>query len=165
MIVSARESRNPRVMRALAGPPRARALRDARGRGGAAALVAGMAVVVVHEDLLERRLPADQCAHRVPGEGIDDRSDAAADFEPQGVRPGRVDLHPGQWRKLRHPVGERDLHRLRAQVAQLRQGALVDQPAFPEDADPVAERLDLAEDVRGEEDRLPTFPGLAYALP
>src|SRR5690348_15884401 len=152
-------------MRAPAGPPPARAPRCSRGCGGASASVAGMAVVVVHEDLLQRGLPADQRGHRMPGEGVDDRSDAAADLEPQRVRPGLVDLHPGQWRKLRHPVGERDLYGLRAQVAQFRERALIDQPAFPEDADPVAERLDLAEDVRGEEYRLPAFLGLAYALP
>src|SRR5215475_15737780 len=147
-------------MRALTGPPPVRAPRWSRGRGGASALVAGMAVVVVHEDLLQRGLPADQRGHRMPGEGVDDRADAAADLEPQRVRPGKVYLHPGQRRKLRRPAGERNIDGLRAQVAQFRQRALVGQSAFPEDADPVAERLDLAEDVRGEEDRLSAFLGL-----
>ncbi len=40
-------------------------------------------------------------------------------------------------------------------MAQLLQGPLVDQPPVPEDPDAVADRLDLAEDVRGQEDRLP----------
>ena len=59
---------------------------------------------------------------------------------------------------------ERDLDRLRGEVAQLCEGALVDEPSASEDADAVAQRLDLAEDVRGEEDGLPALLGLAYAL-
>jgi hypothetical protein len=72
---------------------------------------------------------------------------------------------PGQRRKLRCPVSERDLDRLRAQVTQLCQRALIDQPALLEDPDSVADRLDLGQDVRGEEDRLPALLGRRHALP
>ena len=39
-------------------------------------------------------------------------------------------------------------------MAHLRQRADLDEPPVAQDADPVAQRLDLAEDVRGQEHRL-----------
>ena len=48
-------------------------------------------------------------------------------------------------------------------MAELGQGALVDEPAAAEDPDAVADGLDLAEDVRGQEDRLAALAGLADA--
>jgi hypothetical protein len=42
--------------------------------------------------------------------------------------------------------------------------SLVDEPALPEDADAVAQRLHLAEDVRGQEHRLPAVLGFLDAL-
>ena len=56
------------------------------------------------------------------------------------------------------------LDRLRAQVAQLGERALVDEPALAQDPDSVAERLDLAEDVRREEDGLAALLRLGHGL-
>ena len=54
---------------------------------------------------------------------------------------------------------------MRREVAKLGQRSLVDEAALAEDADAVAERLDLAEDVRGEEHRLPALLRLLHRLP
>ena len=86
------------------------------------------------------------------------------DLEAQRVRPGRARRARRAGRRARAPAPvEGDLDRLGAEVAQLRQRSLVDQPALAEDPDPVAQGLDLAQDVRGEEDRLPALLGLADA--
>ena len=122
------------------------------------------AVVVVQEDLLERRLAARQGLDRVPGERGDQRADAARDLEAQRVGAGaRRPARPRRW-QLGRRAGEGDLDGLRAEVAQLLQRPLVDQPPVPEDPDAVADRLDLAEDVRGQEDRLPARLGLLDAF-
>jgi hypothetical protein len=49
-------------------------------------------------------------------------------------------------------------------VAQFLQGALLDQAALAQDPDAVAQSLDLAEDVRGEEDGLAALGGLLHRL-
>jgi hypothetical protein len=59
-------------------------------------------------------------------------------------------------------AGERDFHGPRAQVPQVGERALVDEPSVTQDPDAVADRLDLAEDVRREEDRLPPVPRLSH---
>ena len=79
-------------------------------------------------------------------------------------RSGARDAYAAQLGQLRRRAGERDLDRLGAEVAQLGQRALVHQPAGPEDPDAVAQRLDLAEDVGGEEHRLAALLGLGDAV-
>jgi hypothetical protein len=49
-------------------------------------------------------------------------------------------------------------------VAHLRERPHLDQVALAQDRDPVAERLDLAEDVRGQEHRLTTLASIGHAL-
>ena len=49
-------------------------------------------------------------------------------------------------------------------MAQLRQRAHLDQRAVAQDAHAVAQRLDLAQDVRRQKDRLAALPGLADAV-
>jgi hypothetical protein len=48
-------------------------------------------------------------------------------------------------------------------VPQLGERPLIDEPPAPQDPDAVAHGLDLAEDVRGEQDRLPALLGLLRA--
>jgi hypothetical protein len=67
--------------------------------------------------------------------------------------------------QVRRLAVEGHLHGLGAQVAEFRQRALVDQPPVTKDADAVAERLHLAEDVRGEEHGLAALLGLVHAFP
>ena len=54
---------------------------------------------------------------------------------------------------------ESDLDGLRAQVPKLSQRSLVDQAPVAQDAHPVAECLDLAQNVRGQEDGLTPLLG------
>src|ERR1039458_297839 len=161
-IVRTRASRNARRARARAGI-RGTLARDRGARGAETAPLVGTPVgagVGVQEDLLERRLATRQGRDWMLGERGDQRTNAARDVKPQRLRPRALGVHPGQRWKLRCPARERDLDRLRAEVAQLLQGPLVNQPPLSEDPDAVAERLHLAEDVRGEEHRLPALLGL-----
>ena len=80
----------------------------------------------------------------------------AGDLEPQRARPARRD----RARPQRRRASARGPSNVTSTVCALRwrssrQRALVDEPAGAQDPDAVAERLDLAEDVRGEEHRLP----------
>ena len=59
---------------------------------------------------------------------------------------------------------ERDLDRLHGEMTQLLQRSLVDELSLPENPDPITQRLHLAEDVRGEKDRLPALLGLLDAV-
>ena len=70
------------------------------------------------------------------------------------LAPELVRLHARQLGQRRGGPVEGDLDRLRAEVAQLGQRPLLDEAAVAQDADAIAERLDLAEDVRGQEDGL-----------
>src|SRR6266545_5633386 len=139
-----------------------RASRSARRARTLAADIAVRAVVVVQEDLLERRLAAGQRDDRVPGERGDERADAAVDLATQRAGAGGSHVHAGELGQLRRRPFEGDLDRLRAEVAQLGERALLDQAALPQDADAIAQRLDLAEDVRGEEDGLAALLGLVH---
>ena len=62
--------------------------------------------------------------------------------------------HARRQLERRRRAGERRLDVMAREVAQLLKRALLHQPALAQDADPVAQRLDLAQDVRREEDRL-----------
>jgi hypothetical protein len=119
---------------------------------------------VVQDDLLERRLAADQRLDRVIAQRRNERADAARHLGAERVPAGAEDMDAGQVGQLRRGPGERDLDGLGAEVAQLAQAALLDHTAVAQDADPIAHRLDLAEDVRGEEDRLAALLGLAHRL-
>src|ERR1022692_372517 len=121
-------------------------------------------VVMVQEDLLERRLPARELDDRMARERLDQRADAAGHLEAERVRSGGLGLNAGERRQLGCRPREGHLDRLRAQVAQLGERPFVHEPAAAEDADTVAQRLDLAEDVRREEDRLPALLRLEHGL-
>ena len=141
--------------RACSGEPAPVArCRGARGHDvpSVAAMTVG-AVVVVQEYLLQRGLTTGERRDRVPGERCDQRTDAARDLKPQRIRARALHLDARQRRELRRVARERDLHRLRREVAQLLKRSLVDELPVSEDPDAVTERLDLAEDVGGEEDR------------
>ena len=101
----------------------------------------------------------DRCA----GERRDQRPDLARDLEPQRVGPAGAPCTPGSGGSSGAVAVERDLDGLGAQVAQLGERALVDEPPASQDPDAVAERLDLAQDVRGQEHGLAAFLGLADA--
>jgi hypothetical protein len=49
-------------------------------------------------------------------------------------------------------------------MSQLVEGAVLDDPSLPDDADAVAERLELGQDVAGQEDRSAALPELADVL-
>src|SRR6185436_15369904 len=121
-------------------------------------------VVVVQEDLLQRRLAARERDERQARQLRQQRSQLAADLEPQRALPRARDAHARQLGQPRRRAVERHLDGVRAEVAQLLQRPLVDQPPVAQDPDAVADRLDLAEDVRGEEDRLPALLRLAHGL-
>ena len=73
-------------------------------------------------------------------------------------------MHAVERTELGHRAGEGHVDGVRAQVSKLGEGPLVDEPAVAEDADAIADRLHLAEDVRREEDRLPTLLRLEHGL-
>src|SRR6266536_5002547 len=124
----------------------------------------GGGVVVVQEDLLERWLAARHRRHRIVSQRCDKRPHAAAHLEAKRVRARACDVDSGQAVELGRGPLEGDLDRLGAQVAQLLERALVDEAPRSEDADPVAQRLDLAQDVRGEEDGLTSPLRLLHRL-
>src|SRR5208283_4721492 len=86
------------------------------------------------------------------------------DLEAQRVRARARHADRRQGGEAGGRTAEGDFDRLGAEVAQLVKRALVDEPALTQDPHAVAERLDLAEDVRGEEYRLTAFLGFAHAL-
>src|SRR5262249_25829069 len=122
-------------------------------------------VVVVKEDLLERGLPARQAGDRVADELLEQALRAAADLEPQTVRARPLDRDALQSVDRRSRPGEDNVDRLRGEVAELGERAFGGQAPLAQDADAIAQRLDLAQDVRGEEDRLAARPRLLHRLP
>src|SRR5689334_19987457 len=107
VIVRIRASRNVRRTSAIAGPrcPRGRPVYAPPARSAAARLAVDIpavgAVVVMKEDLFERRLAARQAADAVRAQSLDQRADTPAHLEPQGVRTGVGDLDPRQLGLLR----------------------------------------------------------------
>lgn len=84
-IVRTRASRNARRARAPTGLESASTVKFGARRAGAVALAvdtAVSAVVVMKEDLLERRLPTGERRDGLARERRDQRSDAARDLEP-----------------------------------------------------------------------------------
>jgi hypothetical protein len=65
--------------------------------------------------------------------------------------------------EARRRAGEGGADRRPTQVPQLRQRPRLDGTTGAHDADPVAERLDLGEDVARQQDRATPLPGLAHA--
>ena len=98
------------------------------------------------------------------GEGGDHRAYSLGGLEPQPVVADVLDRDAGKRRHRRCRAVEGDLDGLAAQMPQLGQGALVDEPSVPQDAHPIAERFDFAQDVRREQDRLATGLGLLGAV-
>src|SRR5215216_2564967 len=141
---------------------RTRASANARRATALAAATAVPTLVVVQEDLLERGLAARQRDHRLVGQRGEQRTDAARHLEPQRVRARLGHLDAGQTRQGRHVAVEGDLDRLGAQVAKVGEFALVDELPLAQDADPVADRLDLAQDVRGKKHGLTALLRLAH---
>src|SRR5579862_3062968 len=109
------------------------------------------AVVVIQEDLFQCRLTADKRLDRMTGERSDHRADASRDLEAEGVRSRGDHVHAGESRERRRSAGKRHLDAFCAQVTQLLQPPLVDESAATQDPDPLANGLDLAEDMRGED--------------
>ena len=102
---------------------------------------------MVQEDLLQRCLSADQPRDRLVCERAEQRLDAPVHLEANRVRAGLGHSDAGQLGEARRSSVERHLDRLGAQVSKLGERALLDQSTGPQDADPVAERFDLTEDV------------------
>src|SRR5664279_3615169 len=90
---TASSSANPMVL--------ARAAASARRAIALAAGIGGARVVVMDEDLLERRLAAGQRDHLEPGQRRDQRPDPARDFAAQRVGARRRHVHAGEGRKGR----------------------------------------------------------------
>ena len=130
-----------------------------------AAWPCGVAAVLREEQLLERRLPAQQ--FRDPGvrQDFQQRGDraahVAADHPPVHLHRG----HPGYARQIGDRAIEGGLDRERGEMPHLGQRSHLHELACPQDAHPVAERLHLAQDVRGEEHRLAAVASFTDALP
>src|SRR6266545_22496 len=122
------------------------------------------ALVVVQKDLLQGGRAALERYHGLAGELRYQRPDVARHLEAQRVGTRLGDLDAGERRELGHRAVEADLDRLHAQVAQVGERSLVDEPPLAQDPDAVADRLDLAEDVRREEDRLAPISRLSDGL-
>jgi hypothetical protein len=119
---------------------------------------------VVQKDLLQRRFPTRQCHDWTLGELGEQRTDAACHLQSEGIGAGARDVDAGERRQLGRSAVEGDLEGLGAQVAQLGERSLLDQAARTKDADAIAQRLHLAQDVRAEKDRLTALLGLANGL-
>src|ERR1035441_526538 len=68
-------------------------------------------------------------------------------------------IHAGNPREVGHRAVEGGLHGERGEVPHLGQGPHVDEDSVAQDAHPVAESLDLRENVAGQEHRLATLFG------
>ena len=115
------------------------------------------------EQLLEGRLAADQMANAGRREDLEQGLDRAVHLAPDPV-PLHLDrrhaghlVEPG-----RRPV-EHGLHGHGGEVPHLCERADLGQPSRPQDGHAVAERLDLAQDVGGQEHGLAVVPRLLHA--
>ena len=130
---------------------------DAARDGGGGPVHEPARLAVVHqEQLLERWFAADELVHVDGGERLQQWVHRPAHLAPDppardldGIDAGHV---VEAWRVV---VVERDLDGHRREVPQLVHRALFDEPALAQDADPITQGLDLRQDVRGQEDRLP----------
>ena len=116
------------------------------------------------EELLERRLPAQQLLHsrgcQHLQQGLDRSSYLASDKMPRHLDRG----HPGDPGDVRDRTFECRLDRQGREVAHLRQRPHLNQEALAQDPDPITQGFDLAQDVRGQEDRLASLTSLMDAL-
>ena len=116
------------------------------------------------EELLERGLPADKVAHAGPGQSSEQRLDRT---RHPAADPAAVDLdgtHPGKPRQWRHRPVHLGFDVQRREVAHLGERPHFHEPSRAQDRDSVAQRLHLAQDVRGQEDGLAVLAGLRHAL-
>src|ERR1700759_2960262 len=122
------------------------------GRGRLPAGLQRRHAVVGQEDLLERRLPGEEL--RDPGgrQPLQERLDRAVHLAPEEAPDGLHLAHPRHAVEVGRPALEGHLDGERREVAEVGHRARLDQAPGAEDGDPVAEGLDLAEDVRREED-------------
>src|ERR1700730_2354431 len=126
----------------------------ARGRSGLASDDRPLAAVKGEEDLLEARLVADEIHDRGAGKRLHQGFKAALDDAANAVIAdldaldtlGRTNRGRGDG------PGEFDFHLVDADLVQFAQFQGRDQPAVADDADPVADVLDLGKNVRREED-------------
>ena len=120
--------------------------------------------VLGQEQFLERGLAAEQSAHAGTGQGLDERLDRPLDLKMDMAAVHHGSLH------ARHPgqVGghaiERGLDGQRRQMPHLGQRPHLDQATLAQDAHPVAQGLDLTQDVRRQEHRLPGIARLGHAV-
>ena len=124
-----------------------------RGHDGHVA-AAGVERYCVHEELLQRRRRAGQGRDPVRAEQLEQPLEVVAPDGAHHVVVGHGDVgDPGQRLDLRRVdgVGQRRADRRPGQVAQLGQRAGLDGAAVADDAHPVAQRLDLGEDVAGQQ--------------
>ncbi len=131
---------------------------------------AGIGRVVPQEQLLQRRRPADQAAHPGRNQPAQQRAQAGrVHLARQPHRPPRRRLdrdlvQPVQAGQVRGGIqlgGDRGP----GQVAQLGQGPALHRPPGPDDRHPVAQRLDLGQDVAGQQDRPAAPPLVPHAVP
>src|SRR5260370_22022454 len=126
-------------------------------RSGLAGLDRPLAAIKREEDLLETRLVADEIHHASAAERLHQRFEAALDDATHAmiVEFDAVDTLRRPDRGKRHGAGKFDFHLMDADLVQLTQFRHLDKPAVADDSDPVADVLDLGENVRREEDRRP----------
>jgi len=113
-----------------------------------------VASVLSEKELLERRFPAQELAYPGGGENLQQRLDRPSHLAAENVPDNLDRRHTGELGDLGHGTFERRFNGESRKVSHLRQCPHLDQQALAQDSDPIAERLDLAQDVRGQEDCL-----------
>src|SRR2546427_3173163 len=125
------------------------------GRPGVAGLDGPRAAVKGEEDLLEARFMADEIHYGGAGERLHQGFKAALDDASNAVivDPDAVDTLGRADRGQRHGPGKFDFHLVDAYLMQFAQFQGLNQPAVADNADPVADVLNLGKNVRREEHR------------
>ncbi len=121
--------------------------------------------VVGEKQLLQRRLPAEQPRHPSVRQRGQQRLDRPGHLAAQRAPLGHHAAHAGNPRQVGGFPAERRLDGDRRQVPQLAQCPCLSDPPAAQDHYPVAQRLDLAQHVGGQEDGLAAPARLGDALP
>src|ERR1700730_16365800 len=129
--------------------------RLARGGPGLLCGQVGIAPIKGEEDFLQARLMAGEVDHPGPSEGVHQGLEAAADYAPDSmvVRLDMIDSGRGADRLQWNVSGKFDLDLAVPNLVQILEPGRPRQPPAADDADPVADVLDLRQDVGREKDR------------
>src|SRR5690242_9860443 len=124
------------------------------------------AIVIAEEDVFERWLMGREIRRAVVGGGLHDRAKVSRHDELDRIAVGGGRMHARQIGEVagRDRRGEGKGYLVLAQIAQRGYRIYPDERALTDDADAVADLLDLWQDVRGEEDGAPVGARLHQEL-